>query len=123
MKIAVARKHDSPLIAHFGRAEYFMVVDLDEKQIGQGRVVETRNTVPPCNGGGHDVNRLDNSASIIADCEALISSGIGPGAISALVSRSIYPFVMDVIREEDLPDTIALVQDRVNRNRERSKHL
>jgi predicted Fe-Mo cluster-binding NifX family protein len=123
MRIAVARRQGSTFVSHFGRADHFTIIDLDDGDSSQGVITENRKTAPPCDGGSHDFNRLEKTAEVIKDCDAIISSGIGPGAIDILVSMRIYPYIMQTGKEDDLPDSIMLVKDRVSRNQRNNKYL
>lgn len=85
--------------SHFGRVRRFLVFILDENGY---RYLETRENVPACSGASHDDNRLDDSAALIADCQGVVASQIGPGAVDVLLGRRILPFAMSGTIDEGL---------------------
>lgn len=99
IRIAVASVDGKNIDSHFGRVEQFLVFLVMENGY---RYLETRENVPACSGVSHDDNRLDDSAALIADCQGVIASQIGPGAVDVLLGRRILPFAMSGTIDEGL---------------------
>ena len=126
MKIAAISDDGVSISQHFGRAEYYVVVTVEE---GQVTASETRPKAghqtfaaqghPRLGLGerhGYDPGsqaKHQSMAETIADCDVLIAGGMGWGAYESLKGYGIRPIVTDVtdIREAvsrllagDLPD-------------------
>jgi predicted Fe-Mo cluster-binding NifX family protein len=126
MKIAAVSDDGVSISQHFGRAEYYVVVTVEDGQI---IAEETRPKVghhtfaaqphaplAPGERHGYDPGSQDKHramAETIADCEVLIAGGMGWGAYESLKAGGIRPIITDLtdIREAvsrllagDLPD-------------------
>jgi len=108
MKIAVITDDGKTICQHFGRAQYYLVLTIEE-----GKVVdrEMRNKMGHSNfvsqphaeeshvaGHGMDAsshNKHVSMAETIADCKALLCGGMGMGAYQSMVRLDIKPVVTD----------------------------
>jgi predicted Fe-Mo cluster-binding NifX family protein len=91
MRIAVASSDGKMVNQHFGRAEQFLILDVQDEAI---EVVEVRKIMPSCGSSeysGHDDNTLTRAVALIADCEAVLCSRIGLGAQGELRRQGIQP--------------------------------
>ena len=110
MKIALITDDGKTISQHFGRANYCMVVTIENGQIiqremrdklshkhfageehGHSHQADTRH--------GFDAASQDRHAQMsesIADCEALLCRGMGAGAYESMKARGIRPIVTDV---------------------------
>ncbi|HDN79675.1 MAG: dinitrogenase iron-molybdenum cofactor biosynthesis protein [Chloroflexi bacterium] len=115
MKIAVVTDDGVTISPHFGRALYYLVVEVDE----QGNIVgkELREKLghrhfAAQEHGGEDAlgrhgygpvaqDRHSRMAAVIADCEVLICGGMGWGAYEAMSSYGIKPIITDIVNIEE----------------------
>ena len=99
VRIAVASSDGKQVNAHFGRAQYFRVYELEQ---GSWKFREERKNVPPCVGHGHSDDALERAAELIGDCRGVVVEQIGSGAVDALLARRIMPFMMTGTVEQAL---------------------
>lgn len=114
MKIAVASSDGKTIDSHFGRAYQFLVFLVENDGC---RYLETRNNSPACEGQTHDDNRLESTAALLADCQGVIVSQIGPGAVDVLIARRIMPFAISGDLDEGLRIVISSPRLRYMRKR------
>lgn len=104
MKIAFVSDDHKTISAHFGRATYYEVFTLE---IGK---VTSHETLPKSNPllikpgeqiepMGEHPHQHDHNAMIapIADCEALLTRGMGRAAHSSLQEHDIQPIITDIV--------------------------
>jgi predicted Fe-Mo cluster-binding NifX family protein len=111
MKIAAVSEDGVTISQHFGRAPFYVVVTVEDGKIvsrekrekmGHAQFVgekheESHGQDP--RGHGFDPaaqNRHARMADAIADCEALLSRGMGAGAYESMKQVNIRPVVTDV---------------------------
>jgi len=100
MKIAVASEDGKTISKHFGRAPFYIVVTVDEGKITG---YERRDKVA-CNHQAHQphshtepANNLHGQmAGMIADCEAVLTRGMGTGAYQSIQQAGIKPVITDI---------------------------
>lgn len=98
MKIAAVSEDGVTVAQHFGRAPYYVVVNVED-----GRVVEreTRAKVGHRDFAGAGAPDPGPEAkhramgSSIADCRALLAGGMGSGAFAAMQAMGIEPVLTD----------------------------
>ena len=104
MKIAIVSDDHQTISAHFGRAQFYEILTIDAGK------VTTRETIsrsfPQVTPLGvqaepeveHHHNHDHNAMLVpIADCEALITRGMGMGAHISLKEHGIEPIITDII--------------------------
>ena len=109
MKIAVAGFADTPAIAHFGTAGHFTIYEWRNERF---EVVEVRQNMPACHRAQH-LEGLRASAALVADCAAVIVSGIGPVAQDVLAERKVYDYTAAGGEQGGILETLAYVHDRL----------
>lgn len=112
MKIAAATEDGVTVSQHFGRAPHFLVLTVEDGEVtGQ----ETRDKPGHHSFGAHHAeadhgqgkkgrrgfgteaqSKHAAMAEVIADCQVLITGGMGWGAYENLSSRGINPIVTDI---------------------------
>ena len=109
MKIAVVTDDEKTISAHFGRAQYYVVLSVE-----QGKLIR-QETRPKANhsqfsgehhhhGGHGDLHGMDLQSQhrhgmmieTIQDCEVLLARGMGQGAHINLKERGIKPLLTDI---------------------------
>jgi len=98
MRIAIASGDGRTVSRHYGRARHFLVLTIDD-----GRIVarETRlrpGTLTSRPGGCSSEEAAGHgrrAARVVADCDALIAGGMGPGAFEHLRSLGVTPVLTD----------------------------
>lgn len=114
MKIAVVSDDGFDVSQHFGRAEYYVVFEIQDgkitgkerrKKMGH-RQFSGREEGHSSMGGhhGYDASAQRKHASMaetIKDCQVLIAGGMGQGAYEHMKSYNIQPVVTDVINAEE----------------------
>ena len=88
VRIAVASSDGKVVNSHFGHAGQFLVFDMDEEGFAWK---ETRTNEPACQSGGHDGDALAASVALIRDCDLVLVSRVGPGAVQALEQAGVHP--------------------------------
>ena len=91
-RVALASTDNRFVDQHFGRAESFLIVDVDEN--GNYEEIEQRFVNPVCNGGFHDAAKLKRGVDGVADCNFVLVAKIGAGAMNELEERGIAAFEM-----------------------------
>ena len=108
MKIAAISDDGKSISMHFGRAQYYVVVSVED-----GKVVgrEVRSKVGHQNFGdhpheeqpgmphGYDAGSQDKHsqmASNISDCKVLLAGGMGWGAFDSIKGYGIEPIITDI---------------------------
>lgn len=92
MRIAVTSSDDKNVNVHFGMARDFLIFDIKDEKMEQ---TETRSSLPWC---GEDADQkfdddaIEKAASVIADCEAILTGKIGACAYDDLMGNGILPF-------------------------------
>lgn len=114
MKIAAITDDGKTISLHFGRAQQYLVVTVENGQIVNR---ETRDKIShthfqaeehghagadePHGFGPAADNKHGRMAESIADCEALLCRGMGMGAYESMKSRNIRPVVTDIANIEE----------------------
>lgn len=107
-RIGVATSDGIVVNQHFGHAEQFLILDVDENN--QLKIVEMRHTEAVCHGGNHDDNQLEQSAKRLSDCDFLLVSQIGQGAVNALKREGISVYEIPGMIEESVKKLLAYVE-------------
>jgi predicted Fe-Mo cluster-binding NifX family protein len=116
MKIAVVSEDGHTISQHFGRAPYYLVFTVDNKEIvgkelrdkvghqqfAQGNREHAADNDPRGHGfGAHSDAKHARMIEAIQDCEAVIVRGVGRGAYLAMEQAHIRPFVTELADAED----------------------
>jgi predicted Fe-Mo cluster-binding NifX family protein len=109
MKIAVVTDDETTVCQHFGRAQYYMVFNVENGKItGKERRDKMGHRHFASQEGEHGVaagphgydadsqSKHASMAEAIADCQVLIAGGMGMGAYDSMKSYKIEPIVTDV---------------------------
>ena len=117
MKIAAITEDENTISQHFGRAPLYVVVTVEEGKIvnketraktGHHTFAAHHLDLAPGERHGYDSGspvRHASMAETIADCQVLITGGMGWGAYESLKSRNIEPVVTDV---ENIDEAVKL---------------
>jgi predicted Fe-Mo cluster-binding NifX family protein len=111
MKIAVITDDGNTISQHFGRAQYYQVLTIEDGAIinrelrdkfGHQHFVGGRNAEEHTHGERHgfDAQAQDKHvqmAASIADCQVLICGGMGMGAYESMRRLNIQPIVTDIL--------------------------
>jgi predicted Fe-Mo cluster-binding NifX family protein len=92
IKIAVASSDGVNVNQHFGRATKFRIYRLDTDSY---EYIEERATVPACSGQQHSDYGLEQTAALITDCQGVVVSQIGAGAIDVCIAQRTLPFSLE----------------------------
>jgi predicted Fe-Mo cluster-binding NifX family protein len=109
MKIAAITDDGKTISQHFGRAQYYLVANVENGQIvtrelreklGHAQFADQPHSEEiPGQPHGMDAashNKHLQMAEAIADCEALLCRGMGMGAYESMKTRGIRPVVTDI---------------------------
>lgn len=89
-RVAMASTDNRHVDQHFGRAESFLIVDVDDE--GNYEEIEQRFVTPICGGGHHDQSALKRGVEALLDCNIVVAAKIGPGAYNELLEHNLNPF-------------------------------
>ena len=117
IKIAVASSDGQTVNQHFGRARQFRIYRLNTNGF---EYIEERTTVPACSGQQHSDYGLEQTAALISDCQAVVVSQIGAGAIDLLIAQRTLPFALEGSIDEAL--ATLLQRNRLNFLRKPNRH-
>lgn len=109
MKIAAITEDGKTISQHFGRAPYYLVLNIEEGKIvsremrdkmGHNQFSTQPHAEEP-HGAGHGMDSASNDkhvsmAEAIADCKALLCGGMGIGAYESMRRLNIEPVVTDL---------------------------
>lgn len=111
MKIAVVTDDEKNVSTHFGRAQYYVVLTVENGKI-TGQETRSRDSLCQCGGDqpGHhhgehgqahgtdsqSEQRHNKMAGAILDCEILLARGMGQGAHNSLMANNIKPVLTDI---------------------------
>ena len=90
-RVAVASTDGYTVDTHFGRAYDFYIY---QYLVAEWIFVEKRTVNPVCQDGQHSVAAMQKNISQFADCQYVVASKIGTGAMSALQSQGIVPMAL-----------------------------
>ncbi len=91
-KIAIASTDGKVVNQHFGRADKFYIVEVNDKR--EFFFTETRETEIACQGGTHNDDGLKRTVELLSDCKYVLVSQIGPGAEYALNRKGVSAFAV-----------------------------
>ena len=98
-KVAVTSTDGKVVNQHFGRAERFLIFEIEDDKY---KFVEFRENNPTCNGHEHDDSAMENTVGLISDCKAVITERIGPGAALAVMEQGVKPIEAPYFIEDAL---------------------
>lgn len=104
-RIAVASTDGKVINVHFGRADKFLVFEVEDSTF---KFIELRSSNPPCSDFQHEQSAMDAAVGIFSDCEAVFALRIGPGAARALILKGIRPFEAGCFIEDAIKKYIEL---------------
>lgn len=139
MKIAFITDDGKTISRHFGRAQYYLVIEVEDGEVKnremreklghfqfanqghQEEVHEHEHGHGHSHGEGHGMDagshrKHSQMAEAISDCEAIICGGMGMGAYRSMQAFNIKPIVTDKVNIEDaLKDYIeGRLEDQTN---------
>lgn len=76
VRIAIASTDGKLINQHFGRADKFYILDIEEED-KKYRVAEIRTNIPACERGDHEEAKLKEMVNNLADCSMVLVSRIG----------------------------------------------
>jgi len=100
-RIAIATDNEKTISSHFGRTRGFLIVDIEDNDIQKVEYREnnfTRHTRAIQGSSRGDTQSAVSDA--LADCEALISGGMGQRIYSYLSQTNIKPYITSEINIE-----------------------
>jgi nitrogen fixation protein NifX len=110
IKIAVASSDGKYINQHFGMASQFLIFQLNDD--GTHKFLELRKNKPACSTEGHSELSLEESVKLISDCQAVLTSQIGPGAIDLLLKNNIDPYIAPTFIEDALKQLEGLKNEK-----------
>lgn len=90
-RVAVASTDGYTVDTHFGRAYDFYIY---QYLVDEWIFVEKRIVKPVCQGGQHSIAAMDENVSQFSDCQYVVASKIGTGAMSALQQKNIQAMAL-----------------------------
>ncbi|MCH5265582.1 MAG: dinitrogenase iron-molybdenum cofactor biosynthesis protein [Lachnospiraceae bacterium] len=107
-RIAAASSDGIVVNQHFGRAETFYIYEASSRE--EPRYLEKREVEPLCQGGNHQEAKLTESVEHLKDCQYVLVSRIGPGAVAALEQKGITPMELPGMIEESIHRLITYIE-------------
>ena len=104
MKIAVVTDDHQTISAHFGRAQYYEIFTIEAGKVTNRETIVRSFPQALAVDAGHEAegehhHQHDHNAMItpIADCQALLTRGMGRGAHLSLQEHDIQPIITDIL--------------------------
>jgi len=107
-KIAVASTDGKVVNQHFGKADQFYIIEVDEDN--RYELVELRKLPPVCQGGDHDDDAIQRNVKSLSDCQYVLVSRIGQRAENELEGQGISVYIIPDIIEDALNKLISYVE-------------
>lgn len=107
-KIAVASTDGIVVNQHFGRADKFLIYEVNDD--GSYSFIETRTVEPVCSFGNHDDDKLTANLKKISGCRYLLVSRIGSGASIRAEQLGITPMELPGMIEDSIQKVISFEQ-------------
>lgn len=108
IRIGAASSDGIVVNQHFGRAARFWIYDVDEEH--NIRFIEKRSVSPVCEAGNHEEKKLEENVQHLQDCNYILVSRIGEGAIRVLDGHGISSYEIPGIIEESINKLMAYVE-------------
>ena len=105
VKIALATTDGKIVNQHFGKADQFYILEVDEEKM-TFQLVEIRQTGSVCQGGEHEDTRLLKVVSALNDCDYVLVSRIGMRARNILEKSGIEAYEIPGVVEESVDQLI-----------------
>lgn len=106
-RIAVASTDGIVVNQHFGHAERFHIIEIDDNTY---RFIGTREVERVCQGHFHNDSSFDKVIDVLSDVHAVVVAKIGSGASQQLESRglTVYeaPFPIEPLVEKIIADKL-----------------
>lgn len=102
-RVALASRDGIVVHQHFGKATHFQIYDINN---GAADFVEVRENTPSCSADGAESH--ERVLSLLNDCQAVVISRIGPGAMQTLRMHHMKYYVFYDTIEIALKQLIAL---------------
>lgn len=107
-KIAVASTDGKVVNQHFGKADQFFIIEVDEDS--HFELIETRKITPVCDGGDHDDDAMLRNVNLLSDCQYALVSRIGQRAENLLEDHGISVYVIPDIIEDAINKLISYIE-------------
>lgn len=108
IKMAVASSDGKYINEHFGRTQQFLVFVINDDD--EYEFIELRKSTPPCFAQGHNEDLMLTTIEMLSDCQAIVVSQIGPGAIERLAVHGINAYVIPDFIEDALKRLISIIK-------------
>jgi len=109
IKVAVASGDGKFINQHFGMASQFLIFELNND--GTHKFLELRENKPACSVERHNDLSMEESIELISDCQVVLASQIGPGAIDILLANGIEPYMAPTFIEDALKELAAMKKE------------
>lgn len=110
INVAIASSDGKYINQHFGMASQFLIFKLNDN--GTYKFLELRENKPACSTEGHSELSMEQSVKLISDCQAVIASQIGPGAIDILLENRIDPYLAPIFIEDTLKQLAEIIKKK-----------
>lgn len=107
-KIAVASTDGKVVNQHFGKADQFYIIQVDDEN--KFELVEIRKLAPICQGGDHDDDAFGDHVRLLSDCAYVLVSQIGRRAEYELESQGIGAYVLPDLIENSINKLISYLE-------------
>ena len=96
-KIAFASSDGVRIDRHFGAADKFFIAEIDTEKEDY-ELKESRDAVPPCDGGTHSISKFETVTDTLSDVSAIVAQRIGPGALQFVREhgKAAYQIPLDI---------------------------
>ena len=107
-KIAVASTDGKVVNQHFGKADQFYIIKVDDES--RYELIELREIPPVCQGGDHDDDAIQRSVNSLSDCQYVLVSRIGQRAENELEGQGISVYIIPDMIDDALNKLISYVE-------------
>ena len=107
-KIAVASTDGKVVNQHFGKADQFYIIEVNNES--RYELIELRKMPPVCQGGDHDDDAIQRNVKTLSDCQYVLVSRIGQRVENELEKHGISVYVIPDMIEDALNKLISYVE-------------
>lgn len=112
IKFAIASTDGKVINEHFGKAEKFYIYEVNKE--GEHKLLEVRDAIALCQGGGHNEQLVDSVVNNFIDCSCLLVSKIGEAIDIAFSQKGILVFEVSDLISEGILRVVSYIENHKN---------
>lgn len=107
-KIAIASTDGKVVNEHFGKADKFYIIEVDDRLTYE--LKEVRKVIPLCEEGWHNDFKMEDSINRLSDCKCIVVSRIGEPVENEFKRKDINVFEISDLISEAILKVISFIE-------------